>query len=226
LPVFTGSASACALAVALLVAGCSGGGHHGTVVRETFEAAQTPHRFVGSGRASVGCELAATYTVREATGTAYLTQTKLVLLGLPGPRYRVECRGPLVAELPVAATRLEAPGRVRMAKSIPVGPRRTLGPQPGAKLALVDWPKDARKLELKFELPGKPRLVRERIAYTASVACGGAGYLVPLMPLGQGLGFVNAYSVPRNGKPFAFVLPRLAGGAASNATASLSLACR
>jgi hypothetical protein len=208
----------------LVAAGC-GSARHGTSVRETFEAVQEPTSGVGVSPAPANCRLAATYIVREATGTAYLTQSKRIRLRVRAARFEVACRGPLVVELPTAATKVEADGAVRRVHSIMAGAGRSLSARAGATLFLVSWPKGARKLELRFELPGKPQFVRERVAYTASVTCGSSRVLVPVVPLGVGLGFVNAYSVPRSGKPFAFVVPRLAGGATSLAKAAVTVSC-
>jgi len=61
--------------------------------------------------------------------------------------------------------------------------------------------------------------------YTASVSCGGSSYLQPVVPLTNDLGFVNAYTVPSDGKPFDFIVPRLASGISSQAEVTRTLAC-
>jgi len=38
-------------------------------------------------------------------------------------------------------------------------------------------------------------------------------------------GFVNAYTVPTDGKPFDFIVPRLATGISSHAEVTRTLAC-
>jgi hypothetical protein len=83
---------------------------------------------------------------------------------------------------------------------------------------------DDYKLELSFEVPKAP-LIRERVAYTASVSCGSARYLEPVVPLDEGLGFVNAFTVTPNGRPFAFILPHIATGISSHSEATQTLAC-
>ena len=94
-----------------LAAGCGSGGDS-MVVRERFEAVQAPHRIAGTtSRAGQivrnDCKVSAVYKVREATGTAFLTQTQIVhlRLGVPtkGTAYELECLGPLLAELPSGA---------------------------------------------------------------------------------------------------------------------------
>src|SRR5204863_383389 len=64
-----------------------------------------------------------------------------------------------------------------------------------------------------------------RVVYTASIACGGSSYLQPMVPLANDLGFVNAFTVLRNGRPFDFILPHLAAGISSHGEATRSLAC-
>jgi hypothetical protein len=61
--------------------------------------------------------------------------------------------------------------------------------------------------------------------YTASVSCGASNYLQPVVPLTNRLGFVNAYTVPSDGKPFDFIVPRLATGISSHAEVTRTLAC-
>jgi hypothetical protein len=235
---------------ATLAAGC-GSGRHSMVVRERFEAVQAPHRIAGTtSRAGQivrnDCRISAVYKVREATGTAFLTQTQLVHLRLrvptKGTAYELECLGPLLAELPAGASKVEAAahdlsgGRLRSlsvrthASSIRLAPRRPLRPAPGKQLVVVEWPSrpgsayDNHRVELSFRLP-KALLVRERVVYTASISCGASSYLQPVVPLTNDLGFVNAYTVPSDGKPFDFIVPRLATGISSQAEVTRTLAC-
>jgi hypothetical protein len=235
---------------ATLAAGC-GSGRHSMVVRERFEAVQAPHRIAGTtSRAGQivrnDCRISAVYKVREATGTAFLTQTQLLHLRLrvptKGTAYELECLGPLLAELPAGASKVEAAahdlsgGRLRSlsvrthASSIRLAPRRPLRPAPGKQLVVVEWPSrpgsayDNHRVELSFRLP-KALLVRERVVYTASVSCGASSYLQPVVPLTNDLGFVNAYTVPSDGKPFDFIVPRLATGISSQAEVTRTLAC-
>jgi hypothetical protein len=236
--------------LATLAAGC-GSGRDSMVVRERFEAVQVPHRIAGTAsRAGQvvrnNCMISAVYKVREATGTAFLTQSQLVHLRLRltkrGMTYELECLGPLIAELPVAASKVEATAHdlsdarhrslsVRThASSIQLAPGRPLRPAPEKQLVVLEWPRrlgsahDDYRVELGFQLP-KARFVRERVVYTASISCGGSRYLQPVVPLTSDLGFVNAYTVPEDGKPFDFILPRLATGISSHAEMTRTLAC-
>jgi hypothetical protein len=237
--------------LAVLAAGCgSDSGRDTMTVRERFEPIQVP-RHVGGATTRVAqpvradCSLAAVYRVREATGTAFLIQSQLLHLRLHPPgrgtAYEVECLGPLVVELPVAATRVEATELtrsghrrgsvpVRTHASVRLAPGRTLRPAAGKQIVVAQWPRrlgsayDDYKLELSFEVP-KARLIRERVAYTASVSCGGANYLEPVVPLDQGLGFVNAFTVPLHGRPFDFILPHIATGISSHSEETRTLAC-
>lgn len=214
-------------------------------MHQRFESVQAPHYVAAttvSARQRVGtdCKLSAVYKVQEATGTAYLIQTELVHLRLrpprAGTRYRLDCRGPLVIELPVGAVHLDATSgkqtlSVHRLHTVRLGPGRPIRPQPRTQLVAVDWPDataatyDDRKLELRLELPHKPRFLRERVVYTASVSCGASSYMHPLVPLIDDLGFVNASTIPRGGKPLDFVLPHLAGGISSHAEVTSTLAC-
>jgi hypothetical protein len=95
---------------------------------------------------------------------------------------------------------------------------------------LVDWPRklggayDSYRVELSFRVPKAP-LVRERVVYTASVSCGSASYLQPVVPLIEDLGFVNAFTAPPDGKPFDFILPHLATGISSHGEETQTLEC-
>src|SRR5262249_12921478 len=228
----------------------SGSGRDTMTVRERFEPIQVPRRVGGTTRQAgrpvrVDCSLAAVYKVREATGTAFLIQSQGLHLRARPPRrgtaYEVECLGPLVVELPAAATRVEAAELtrsghrrwsvpVRTHASVRLAPGEALRPAPGKQVVLVQWPRrtgeahDDFKLELSFEVPKDP-LIRERVAYTASVSCGGASYVEPVVPLGEGLGFVNAFTVPPHGRPFDFALPHTATGSSSHEEETVTLGC-
>jgi len=220
------------------------------LIRERFQAVQVPHRIAGTtSRAGQvvqnDCAISAIYTVREATGTAFLTQSQLVHLRLQVPRkgtaYELECLGPLIAELPADASKVEATAhdlsggghsslRVRTHASVRLAPGRPLRPAPRKQLVVVEWPRrpasayDDYRVELGFQLPKAP-LVRERVVYTASISCGASSYLQPVVPLANDLGFVNAFTIPRDRKPLEFILPRLATGISSHAEATRTLAC-
>jgi hypothetical protein len=221
------------------------------LVQERFEAIQVPHRTAGktsrAGQVVLNdCTISAVYKVREATGTAFLTQSQLVHLRLRVPRkgtaYELECLGPLIAELPSDAWKVEATAhdlsggwhralRVRThVSSVRLAPGQPLRPAPRKQLVVVEWPRrpasahEDYRVELGFRLPKAP-LVRERVAYTASISCGGSSYLQPVVPLANDLGVVNAFTTPR-GRAFDFNLPRLATGISSHAEATRALVCR
>jgi hypothetical protein len=220
------------------------------LVRERFEAVQVPHRVAGTtSRAGQvvpnDCTISAVYKVREATGTAFLTQSKLLHLRLRVPRkgttYELECLGPLLAELPADASEVEATAHdlsggwhrslsVRtQASSVRLMPGRLLRPARRKQLVVVEWPRtpaseyDNYRVELAFRLP-KASLVRERVVYTASISCGGSSYVQPVVPPTNDLGFVNAFTVS-DGKPFEFILPRIASGISAHSESTQTLAC-
>jgi hypothetical protein len=235
--------------VAAIAAGCGPRGDRVTV-REVFEPVQVPERIAGTtsrGRVLVqhDCRLAAVYEVREATGTAYLTQSQLLHLRLrparAGTAYALECLGPLVVELPATATGLEAEAQstagdwrrslsVRSGDAVPLSPAAPVRAAPGKQIVVVDWPRrpgaayDNYRVELSFQVP-KARFLRERVVYTAAVECAGRSYFAPVLPATNGLGWVNAYTIPPHGKPFTFIVPRLAAGISSQSQATRTLGC-
>ena len=235
---------------AVLAAGC-GSGRESMLVRERFEAIQGPHVVAGTTtRAGQvvrnDCTLSAVYNVREATGTAFLTQSQLLHVRLrvsrKGTAYELECLGPLLTELPAEASNVEAAaqdlsgGRLRTlsvrrhASSGRLASGRPLRPVAGKQLVVVVWPRrpgsayDNYRVELGFRL-AKADLVRERVVYTTSISCGGSSYLQAVAPFTNDLGFVNAYTVPEDGKPFDFIVPRLATGISSHSETTRTLAC-
>jgi hypothetical protein len=223
------------LTAAVLATGC-GSGSNSVLVRERFEAIQVPNTV--TGRSRIDCELGAVYEVREATGTAYLNQNKVVRLRLREHRPRrteLDCVGPLVVELPATARSITAEaGRralnVRHAESLPLATGGALRPRPHAQLVAVQWPRTSRaahdhyRLELRFRTP-KMRFVRERVVYTARVTCGDETAVQPVVPTGVGLGWINAYDMPPDGRAFDFIVPRLASGISSHSVQSRLLRC-
>lgn len=234
----------------MLAAGC-GSDRDSMLVRERFEAIQAPHRVAGTTNrvgqvVRTDCKLSAVYKVREATGTAFLTQSQRLHLRLRLPRketnYALECLGPLLVELPSGADKIEATaydlsglrqgslGVRAQLRSVRLAPGRRLRSALDKQLVLVQWRRtlgsayDNSRVEVAFRVRKAP-LVRERVVYTASASCGGSSYLQPVVPLTDSLGFVNAYTVPPGGKPFDFILPRLATGISSQGEVARTLAC-
>jgi len=220
------------------------------LVRERFEAVQVPHRVAGTttrdSQVIRNDKISAVYNVREATGSAFLIQSELVHVRMPvstrATPYELECLGPLVAELPARASKIQAtaqdlsgggkralPVRTGVA-SVRLPPSRPVQPARRKQLVLVELPRrpgsayDNYRVELAFRLPKAP-LVRERVVYTARISCGGSSYLQPMVPLTNDLGFVNAFTVPRDGKPFEFILPHIATGISSHGETTQTLEC-
>jgi hypothetical protein len=221
------------------------------LVRERFEAVQVPHRVAGTTTRDEqlvrnDCKISAVYKVREATGTAFLIQSELVHLRLPVPRrgtaYQLECLGPLVAELTAGASKIAATAQdlsgghhrsltVRShIPSVRLPPDSPVRPAQHKQLITVELPRrpgpayDNYRVELAFRLP-KALLIRERVVYTAKISCGGSSYLQPMVPLTNDLGFVNAFTVPRDGRPFDFILPHIATGISSHGETTRTLVC-
>jgi hypothetical protein len=237
-------------ASAVFVAGC-GSDDDSMQVRERFEAIQAPNLIAGVARSNGevvrhDCKLSAVYNVREATGSAFLIQSQRLRLRLrvpaKGTEYQVECLGPLVAELPGDAAKVEATAHDLSGRwersldvrtgvpSMRVARGRSLRADPQKQLVVIQLPRvtgsgyDNYRVELAFRVP-KAKLVRERVVYTAAVRCGASSYLQPVVPLGQDLGFVNAFTVPRGGKPFDFILPHIATGISSHGEETQTLEC-
>jgi hypothetical protein len=232
-----------------MAAGC-GSRSDSMPVRENLEAIQAPGSASGTTTRAKqlvrhDCKLSAVYNVREATGSAFLIQSQTLHLRLLVPRkgtpYAIECLGPIVVELPGAASKLAAEahdlhgGRessleLRTPESIPLAPGRRVRPESGKQLVVIELPRrpgggyDNFRVELAFRVPKAP-LVRERVVYTASVTCGESSYLQPVVPLGTDLGFVNAFTPPAKGKALDLVLPHLAAGISSHGEETQSLPC-
>jgi hypothetical protein len=235
--------------LALATAGCSSGGSAKRAVRvvQSFEPYQPPHRAQrmttqAGRRVTADCTLTIVYDVREATGTAVLLQSEVIHLRTrpvpAGTRYAVDCRGPLVVELPRGVSHVRATARSASAKAaapsvqgsadVPLAFGKRLRAGPGMRLALVSWPRTAAtddKLELGLNKP-KGLTLRERVLYTASVSCGGSSYLQPLLPLVDRLSRVPVLTIRPSGKPIAFSPPRIAAGITSHSEATRTLSCR
>jgi hypothetical protein len=218
-------------------------------VTESFAPEQTPHRVhrrtTRAGQiVRIDCSTTISYDVKEATGTAVLTQTYVVHLRTRGLRrgtgYELDCTGPTVLELPVDASAVQAsstdtagqetplPLQANVA-SVPVAFGKRLRPEPGMQLTVVRWPRALPpgdyRVELSFALP-EARAIREKAIVTASVSCGRSRYVEPILPPVASMARVRAFTIRPSADPIAFPLPRFAPGIAASAEATRTLSCR
>jgi hypothetical protein len=217
-------------------------------VTESFAPEQTPHRIHGRTRHAqivrIDCSTTISYDVKEATGTAVLTQTYVVHLHTRrlerGTAYDVDCTGSAILELPadasgVAARSISASGQqvplpVRApTASVPLAFGRRLRAAPSTQLAVVRWPRALPsgdyRVELSFGLP-EARALREKAVVTASVSCGRSRYVAPILPPVTSMARVRAFTIRPSADPIAFPLPRIAPGIAASAETTRTLSCR
>jgi hypothetical protein len=218
-------------------------------VTESLAPEQTPHRVHGRTTRGaqivrIDCSTTISYDVKEATGTAVLTQTYVVHLRTRrlrrGTAYELDCTGPVILELPADASGARArsvdasgqgvplPVQAPVA-SVPVAFEKRLRPEPGMQLAVVRWPRELPggdyRVELSFGLP-ETRAIREKAVVTAAVSCGRSRYVEPILPPVTRMARVPAFTIRRSADPIAFPLPRIAPGIAASAEATRTLSCR
>ena len=219
------------------------------VVTESLAPEQTPHRVHGrttrAGRiVRIDCSTTISYDVKEATGTAVLTQTYVVHLHTRRlacrTAYELDCTGPVILELPADASAVQArsidasgqevqlPLQAPVA-SVPIAFGKGLRAEPGMQLAVVRWPRTLQRgdyrVELSFGLP-EARAIREKAVVTASISCGRSRYVEPILPPVASMARAPAFTVRPSADPIAFPLPRLAPGIAASAETTRILSCR
>jgi hypothetical protein len=218
-------------------------------VTESFAPEQTPHRVHGrTTRAGqivrIDCSTTISYDVKEATGTAVLTQTYVVHLHTRRlarrTAYELDCVGPTILEIPADASAVQArsidtsgqvvqlPLQAPLA-SVPVAFGKRLRAEPGMQLAAVHWPRALPRgnyrVEFSFDLPAAPA-IREKAVVTASISCGRSRYVAPILPPVTRMARVPAFTIRPSADPIAFPLPRIAPGIAASAEATRTLSCR
>jgi hypothetical protein len=190
----------------------------------------------------IDCSITGVFDVREATGSAVLVQSYVVHLRTPrlrrGTTYQLDCSGPLIVELPadasdVRVTSTSASGeQVPLAVQAPVTAIATafgkrLRAEPSTQFALVGSEAVAPgsyTVELAFTMPGA-RAFREKVLYTALIACGRSKYVQPIRPLVSSMARVPALTIPPSANPSSLSVPHLFGGIRSYGAASRTLSC-
>jgi hypothetical protein len=230
-----------------IVARATGGGPFGVV--QSVEPEQTPHRVQGvtrkkGQRVGIACDATILYDVREATGTAVLAQRYRLSLRtkrLPrGVAYSFDCTGPLVLELPAEASTITATATIAGGPATALAVRapitsvalafgKRLRPEPEAQLALVEWPRLLPRghyhVETSFSVPDA-RPFRERALTTASIRCGRASYLQPVLPTLTQMSRAPQFKIDPASASTTLVLPRIAIGIKTFSQATRTLSCR
>ncbi|HEX6664286.1 MAG TPA: hypothetical protein VF025_11480 [Gaiellaceae bacterium] len=191
----------------------------------------------------IDCSITIVYDVTEATGSAVLAQLYRVHLRTrPLPRrtpYEFDCTGPLVMEIPVEASGVQASSTsatgVQVSLpvqapviSVPTAFGRRLWAEPRMQFAVVDWapalsPGDYR-IELVFGLP-EARVVSEKAIYTASVSCGRSRYLQPILPPVSRMARVPAFTIQPSPEATSFSVPHIIGANGTYSDATRTLSC-
>ena len=213
-------------------------------VTESFVEHQASFRMRGTttreGQAlAIDCSISISYDVHEATGSAVLSQRYPVRLRtgrLPkGTAYDLNCKDPLIVELPAAASGVRATAtsttRYRTVSlpvqasvsSIPLAFGKHLRSEPGTTFEVVGWirtlPPGDYKVDLTFELPAA-RAIKEKAFYAASISCGGSSYLQPILPIVTSMAQVPAITIQPSVSRTKVTLPRVA-----QAKATRTLSC-
>jgi hypothetical protein len=216
-------------------------------VRESVEPDQTLHRSNGATTRDgqvvrIDCSTSIVYDVMEANGAAVLAQTFIVhLRSRPLPTataYDIDCRGPLVVEIPNDASGVRArvegasgvqavlPVRARTT-SVPLGFGKRLRAEPRTQFILVGWPRGVaadNRVELSFRVHDD-RTIREKALYTVSVSCGASKYLQPVVPLVASMVRVPEFTTRPSAKAITFSPPRVAGANGTYAESTRALWC-
>jgi hypothetical protein len=218
------------------------------VVKESATSELTPEHAQGvtarTGQVvGIDCSVTILYDVMDEAGPAVLAQLYRVHLRTrPLPRrtpYALDCTGPLLLEIPtdasgIGATATSASGE-QMAlpvqapvTALPIAFGRRLRAEPRTQFAVVNWPRTPPpgdyRIELAFNLT-EARAIREKAIYTASVSCGRARYLEPIMPPASKTAAVPALTIqPSPEATSVFVLHIIAANR-TYAEATRTLSC-
>jgi hypothetical protein len=190
----------------------------------------------------IDCSVTGVFDVREATGSAVLIQLYVLHLRTrPLPRgtpYQLDCAGPLIIQLPAEASSVQATATSAATAQVPLSVQapisamplafgKRLRAQPGTQFAIVGSsalsPGNVTA-ELAFGLP-EAQAFREKVLYTALIACGRSKYVQPIRPLVTTMSRVPALTIQPTANPGTFLAPHLFGGIRSYGEASRTLSC-
>jgi hypothetical protein len=218
------------------------------VVKESFKVELTPHHVKGTTTRAkqvvrVDCSVTGVFDVREATGSAVLIQLFTVHLRtrpLPrGTRYEIDCSGPLIMQLPVDASAVEAVATDESGSQVPLAvqaPLTTLSLAGGkrlraergtqfATLVQPSLPAGGYTIGLTFDLP-QARAFRQKALMTALVTCGRSKYLQPIRPLVTAMSRASGLTIQPGAAETTVSAPHLFGGIRSYGEATRTLSCR
>jgi hypothetical protein len=225
-----GTASGCALDARVDVQFTGGSSRTVTESSQSVELDSHSVRGVTSRRRKVGidCSLSIVYDANDIGGPGVVVQTRRVRLRtrrVPrGTAYDLDCSGPLIVQLPKAASAVQATAVARSSQpvlpvqapvsSVPIAFGRRLRAQRGTQLALIRQPDTLQpgdyRIELSFHLPGA-RPIFEKVVYAASVSCGRSTYVEPLLPAVSKMKRAHGVTISPSERPFSVNLPRIAG---------------
>jgi hypothetical protein len=190
----------------------------------------------------IDCSVTGVFDVREATGSAVLIQLYVVHLRTrPLPRgtpYQLDCAGPVIIQLPADASSVQATARgtssepVSLAVQAPITAialafGKRLRTQPETQFAIVGssaLSPGGVTAELAFSLP-QAQAFREKVLYTALIACGRSKYVQPIRPLVTTMSRVPALTIQPTATPVTHMAPHLFGGIRSYGEATRTLSC-
>jgi hypothetical protein len=229
-------------ALSAVAAGCAfdarisvqASGHSPVVVVQSAKPEQSSARVQGTTTregqvVAIDCATTIVYDIVEAGGAVVLPQRYVAHLHTGplarGTSYAMDCTGPLVAEVPAAASHLRATAtRARRqtralpiqahVRSLPLAFRKRLRAEAGTQLAVIRWPRTRPsgdyKVTLSFELPDADPF-RERVLRTASISCGGSTYLQPILPVTTTMRRAPSFKIEPSAGTETVSAPRIAG---------------
>lgn len=217
------------------------------VVKQSTKVDVTPQRVQGTTTRAgqvvrIDCSITGIYDVDDPTGPAVLVQLYVVHLRTrPLPRgtpYQLDCAGPVIVELPVDASDIQATATDASGSQVPLPVEapltsialafgKRLRAEPGAQFAAVGQPSlsaGAHTAELTFSLSAA-RTFREKTIYTAQVSCGRSKYLQPIRPLVTTMRRARALTVQPSASETSAFIPHLFGGIRAYGQATRTLSC-
>ena len=216
-------------------------------VKQSVKLEFDPHRVQGmTTRArqvvKVDCSVTGAFDVREATGSAVLVQLYVVHLRTrPLPRgtpYQLDCAGPMIVQLPIDASGVQATATSSDGSQLPVSVQapitavllasgKRLRAEPGTQFAILGssvLSPGGYTVELIFSLPAAGSF-REKVLYTALIACGRSKYVQPIRPLVTSMARVPGLTVEPYTNETSVSIPHLFGGIRSYGEATRTLSC-
>ena len=242
-------------ALPVIAAGCAFEGQFTTqfvadtpaVVKESFKVELTPHQVKGTTTrvrqvVRVDCSVTGVFDVREATGSAVLIQLYVVHLRtrpLPrGTHYEIDCGGPLIMQLPLDASAVQAVATDQSGSQVPLSVHAPHSPvalafgkrlraERGTQLASLEQPSlpaGGYTIGLTFNL-SEAQPFAQKALMTASVVCGHSKYLQPIRPLVTSMARATALSIRPSAAETGVSTPHLFGGIRSYGEATRTLSC-